>query len=372
MSEVLARLLEEVGDARIAFCAPGRANLIGEHTDYNNGFVLPVALNLATYIAGKRVPERVILRSLNEPGEVVVELRNPELPSNGWGRYVAGVVLAMRDASVEIRGFEGAIASEVPIGSGLSSSAALEVSIALALGPSSLTPISLAEICQRAENRYVGVRSGIMDQLASSAGQRDKAMLIDCRSSEVTPVPIPPELSILVIDSGVNRGLSESGYNERRSQCEAAARSLGVSSLRDVSPDQLANARTTLDEVVFRRARHVVTENRRVLDTVKTLSASRFDDLGRLFAASHESLATDYQVSIPELDTLVACANQVSGVVAARLTGAGFGGCTVNLVYADATEEAAEAITACYEKRTGLRSRSWISPAADGGHALSL
>jgi galactokinase len=364
-SELPDRLLRVVPDAEQAFRAPGRANLIGEHTDYNDGFVLPVALELATYVAGARREGVVSLRSLDERGEVEVDARTGEGAADGWGRYVAAVVRALLDEGAEVSGFDGVVASDVPIGAGLSSSAALEVAVASATAGSPLEPARLASVCRRAENVYVGTQSGIMDQLASAAGRAGHALLLDCRDVTIRPVPLPDGVAVLVVDSGVRRSLTDSSYNERAAECAAAAAAIGVSSLRDTSLERLEQARE-LDDVLARRARHVVTENARVLAAADALASGRVGELGPLFRASHESLARDYEVSTPELDALVAIAEQTDGVIAARLTGAGFGGCTVNLVRTDAAHEAGDAIVERYERETGCDSRFWVSGAADG------
>jgi hypothetical protein len=253
---VPARLAEAAGTgAEVAFRAPGRANLIGEHTDYNDGFVLPLALEAATWVCGRRVDGVARLRSLEQPGEVEVDLASGDGPEQGWGRYVTAVVRALRDAGVALRGFEGVLASDVPIGAGLSSSAALEMAVAWALLAEERPAHELARICQRAENRYVGVRSGIMDQLASAAGRPGQALLIDCRSLELEPVPVPDTLRVVLLDSAVQRQLGDSAYNERRAQCEQAAAALGVAALRDADPELLEAHAAELDPVVYRRAR---------------------------------------------------------------------------------------------------------------------
>ena len=352
----LERLLRVVPGAEQAFRAPGRANLIGEHTDYNDGFVLPVALELATYVVGRRRKGVVSVRSLGEPGAAGIE------------RYTGALVSALRDEGVEVGGFEGVVASEVPIGAGLSSSAALEVALALALAGSVLEPTRLALLCQRAENVYLGTRSGVMDQLASAAGEAGHALLIDCRDVTVTPIPFPSSLSVLVVDSAVRRELAESEYNQRVAECQAAAEALGVRSLRDAAPERVE----TLSGVLLRRARHVFEENRRVLAAADALRSEGLDELGRLFRASHASLARDFEVSTPELDTLVAIAEKTDGVVAARLTGAGFGGCTVNLVRAEAAEAAGRTVVERYRQETGREARFWVSKPAQGVGSVPL
>jgi galactokinase len=366
------RLLRVVPDAEQAFRAPGRANLLGEHTDYNDGFVLPVALELSTYVAGRRRRGVVSLTSLDEPGHAEVDVRTGKGSWEGWGRYAAAVVRALLDEGAALEGFEGVVASDVPIGTGLSSSAALEVAVAWAVAGSRLDPLRLAIACRRAENVYVGMRSGIMDQLTSAAGQAGHALLIDCRDLTVTPIPLPAQVSVLVVDSGVRRDLAQSAYNARVAECAAAARALGVPSLREVTREALVGATGGLDATLFRRARHVVEENARVLAAADALISEHIDELGPLFRASHDSLARDYQVSTPELDTLVGIADRTEGVIAARMTGAGFGGCTVNLVPREAAYAAGRAIIERYRSETGIEARFWVSGPAEGAGPATL
>ena len=364
---VPSRVAEAAGPgAWLAFRAPGRANLIGEHTDYNDGFVLPVALESATWVCGRPADGVLRLDSLDRPGTVEVDLASGEGPTEGWGRYVTAVVRALRDAGADLRGFTGVLASDLPLGGGLSSSAALELAVAKAVLASDLPHTELARICLRAEDHYVGMHVGIMDQLASAASRAGHALLIDCRSLDLRAVPFPRSLRVLVLDSAVQRELGDSEYNARRAQCEQAASALGVAALRDADPEMLERHRQRLDEVVYRRARHVVTENARVLAAAAALEAGRVEELGPLFAAAHRSMAEDYEASIPELDLLVSLAAETDGVAAARLTGAGFGGCTVNLVEVDRAEAAAAEILDRYRAATGRQGRAWISTPADG------
>ncbi|MDQ2689101.1 MAG: galactokinase [Chloroflexota bacterium] len=350
-------------DADIVAHAPGRANLIGEHTDYNDGFVLPAALELRTVVAGDRA-DHVRLRSIGRGRAIEVDPADGSGPTRGWGRYVTAVVRTLLEDGRRIRGLDGIIASNLPSGTGLSSSAALEVAVALALLDEPIEPVALARLCQRAENVHVGVRSGIMDQLAAVAAASGSALLIDCRTLETTDVAIPDDLRLLVVDSGQRRSLARGDYNRRREECEEAARLLGVASLRDATAE-LVDA-TDLPEPLAARARHVVTENRRVLDTVDALGRDDRPRLGELFAASHASLATDFAVSTPALDALVDIAGGTDGVIAARMTGAGFGGCTVNLVEAERAAAALAAITSAYQAQTGRRARGWISAPSAG------
>ena len=366
MNTALDRIREALGGAPgVAFGAPGRANLIGEHTDYNGGLVLPVALEMRTFVGGSYTEERVLrLQSLDEPGAVVVDLDSGRGPAAGWGRYATGVVRAALDEGYELRGFAGVVASDVPIGAGLSSSAALEVAIAWAVLQSGPGVLEVARLCRRAENVYCGTQSGIMDQLTATAGVADHALLIDCLDETFDPVPVPPGLIVLVIDSGVHRTLADSGYNRRRAECERAARILGIDTLREARLEDIEAGQ--LRDPERRRARHVVTENDRVLRAVGALRGGDTGALGPLFAESHRSLAEDFEVSTPEVDLLVGTAAGTLGIVAARMTGGGFGGCIVCLVDAGAEGAAAQRIAAQYEATTGRRARHWVSRPADG------
>jgi galactokinase len=366
----LERARDALGGETVAgFRAPGRANLIGEHTDYNGGFVLPIALDLSTYVAGRPTTDGSLrLRSLDEPGEVVVDVATGDGPRSGWGRYVIGVVRAALDDDHELRGFDGIVASDVPIGAGLSSSAALEVSTALAILVDDPGPLAIARICRRAENVYVGARTGIMDQLAAAACEEGAALFIDCLDETYEAVTVPPDMSVVVIDSAVQRRLSESGYNDRRADCERAAAALGVESLRHAHLEDVESV--TMDDAARKRARHVVTENARVLDTVEALRSGDAAGVGELFAASHRSMSEDFENSTPEMDALVAAAGDTAGVMGARMTGGGFGGCTVNLVRAGFERDAAATILASYERTTGMQARYWVSRPARGASAL--
>ena len=355
-------------DADVLVRAPGRANLIGEYTDVNEGWVLPVALELATVLAGRTGGGVLRLRSLDLPdeGTVEVELSTGRGPSDGWGRYATAVVAVLREQGRAVRGFDGVLASDVPIGAGLSSSAALEVAVALAVLDEPVDPLALAQLCQRAENVGVGVQSGLMDQLASTGSRAGTALLLDCRELTTDHVPLPEGLGVLVVDSAVSRDLSSSAYNERRAQCEQAAADLGVRSLRDATLEGLEERWSSMDEVVRRRARHVLTENARVLELADVLRSGDRGPLGGLLAASHQSLAEDFEVSTPELDQLVAAAVATPGVVGSRMTGAGFGGCTVSLVEVDGAEQVRDEVCRRYAQASGRSPRAWVSTAADG------
>ena len=357
-----ARLRDAVPSTEVCRRAPGRANLIGEHTDYNDGFVLPVALDLSTYLAGRRIPDMVRLHSLDEPGEVEVDLVSGRGPTHGWGRYVTAVIRALKDDGVELTGLEGTIASEVPAGSGLSSSAALEVVVAQSVASEEIEEVRLARLCRRAENHYVGVQSGIMDQLSSIAARSGHALLIDCFDDGVEHIPVPPNVVVLVIDSGVRRELADGGYNRRRDECLRAAEALGVASLRRAGPSDLSR----LDGDLLRRARHVVTENERVQAVASALEGSDLEGIWDLFWLSHRSMSTDFAISTPEIDILVDIAGRTPGVLGARLTGGGFGGCIVTLVQAEEARGAARSILSQYSDKTGRTGRVWASRPADG------
>jgi len=341
--------------------APGRVNLIGDHTDYNEGFVLPLALDLACVVDARPTEDgRIRLRSEDVPGEVDLAADGRDLASSeGWGRYAAGVAKVLSQRGREPVGLEGTVSSSVPVGAGLSSSAALEVALALALcDAAGFEPetLELARACQEAEQVATGVPCGIMDQLASLAGRRDHALLLDCRSLETTPIRLPPGLAVVVVHSGVARALAGSAYAERRAACEAAAARLGLRSLRHATPAQVA------DEP---RARHVVSENARVLAAADALARGELDALGPLLSASHASLRDDFEVSTPELDALVRALEE-AGALGARLTGAGFGGCAVALARAAEAEQVAAAACGTYATSTGREPQSWICAAADG------
>ena len=344
--------------------APGRVNLIGEHTDYNDGLVLPCAIGLETWVAFIPTDDRrVEITLLADRDRQAFALDDPGPARDSWIDYVAGTAWALHQAGVELRGLRGLLASTLPISAGLSSSAALEIVSAWALAAESPPPLpgmALALAAQRAENEYVGVRSGIMDQFAVTLGQAGAALLLDCRSLEYRPVRLPLERYVLAVcDTTSPRRLESSEYNARRAQCEAAVRVISerhpeVRALRDVDPGMLERARDLLDPETLRRCEHVVHENVRVLAAERALAEGDIAAVGELFAASHASLRDLYEVSSPQLDAMVEIATAAPGVAAARMTGAGFGGCTVNLVERDAVGGLRDAVARDYPRRTGL------------------
>jgi galactokinase len=360
--------------------APGRVNLIGEHTDYNEGFVLPIAIDRAISIALVPTTDRRVTLTLAEDGDHAEFDLDAIGPRRGaWIDYVAGTAWAMQAEGLPVRGFRGLLASDLPREAGLSSSAALELASALALSPAEEPPVdrmALARLAQRAENDHVGVQCGLMDQFASSQGVEGAALLLDCRSLAFRAVPVRLDAVALVVShSGSSRSLDGSAYNERRAQCEAAVTRIArshpaVRSLRDVPPALLDQVAGDLDPVLARRARHVVEENERVLKAAAALESGDHEKAGRLFSASHASLRDLYEVSSPELDALVEIAEHVPGVYGSRLTGAGFGGCTVTLVRREAIGELTDAIHDRYPARTGLTPLVFIVRPAEGARRL--
>ncbi|MFT3925274.1 MAG: galactokinase [Myxococcales bacterium] len=345
-----------------SFRAPGRVNLIGEHTDYNLGFVLPCALDFHTVVAAARPARsqrqvRVVAADLGEQDHF--SLDEPISPSaKPWSNFVRGVVKEVLGRGHPLGSIDLVVSGNVPRGAGLSSSAALEVALGWALRAVFELPLSdlaIAQIGQAAENDFVGCRSGIMDQLVSACGEREYALLIDCRSLDFTLARVPDGMAIMVADSRITRNLASSEYNVRRVQCENAARRLGVSSLRELDPMELERARDKLDPLLFKRARHVVNENARALEAAKALARSDIPALGKLMAASHASLRDDFEVSVPAVDALVEIVQDVVGEQGggARMTGGGFGGCVVALVPEERVTALENAIALRYPNHSG-------------------
>ena len=365
------------GDARIVR-APGRVNLIGEHTDYNDGLVMPAAISLETWIALVPTDDRRVEVTLLASGERDgFSLDDIGPARDSWIDYVAGTAWALAERGVELRGFRGVLASTLPMSAGLSSSAALELASAWAVSadvPPRLDGMTLAQAAQRAENDYVGVRSGLMDQFAVTMGLEGAALLLDCRSLEYRAVALPlAGYALAVCDTTSPRRLESSDYNARRAQCEAAVRTLSgrypeVRALRDVDARMLAEASDLLDAETLRRCEHVIAENGRVVAVEEALRSGDLAAVGGLFAESHASLRDLYEVSSPELDAMVAIASATPGVAAARMTGAGFGGCTVNIVEREAIGALRDAVAREYPQRTGLRGAVHVvEPVAGAG-----
>ena len=347
-------------DSVVRASAPGRVNLIGEHTDYNGGFVLPTAIPQRTSVELKRGTDNVVhARSANAQGTGTFVL-GQERPRRDWLDYVQGVTWAVRQAGFALSGFELSISSDVPLGAGLSSSAALEVgllrAIRQAFGLDDLDDVNMALLGQQAENDFVGARCGIMDQMAASLADQSTALFLDTRSLEFRRVPLPTTADLVVVHSGVSHGIAGGEYNTRRAECEEAARQLGVPQLRDLTPLDLPRIQH-LPEPLGRRARHVLTEDERVLESIAALDQSDLSRLGELFLASHISMRDDFEVSVPEVDLLVELAQADPDVYGARMTGGGFGGSVVMLAKLGQGSAAGERIARLYGERSGRTPR---------------
>lgn len=358
VSAVFAEQFEQQPDLLVR--APGRVNLIGEHTDYNGGFVLPVVLGLRIRVdLEPRADEFVRVTSANVDDGRWHEVPLEGGPTGTWTDHVVGVGKVAFDLGLIDRGFEARIASDIPMGAGLGSSGALGVAVLRAIRDAfrlTLDDVTVAKLAQRSENEHAGARSGIMDQMAASVGREGAALFLDCRELRYVLVPLPDEIELAVVHSGVTHRHAAGAYNERRRECEVAARSLGVDALRDVPLAELARA-LALPDPLARRARHVVTEDARVLEAVEVLRARDLVRLGELLDASHRSLRDDYEVSTPEVDLLVDLVREQEGVHGARVTGGGFGGSIVAVADAGAGHTAAARAVAEYEERTGLDAR---------------
>ncbi len=374
-SRVTTEFMQRFGSPPSAIVrAPGRVNLIGEHTDYNDGFVLPMAIDRAMWIALSPRPDRLVQAhslDLNETAEFNLDRLEKQ---SGWIEYPKGVAWALQEAGHTLTGFNAVVAGDVPIAAGLSSSAAWELAAARAFAVTSgfeWNAAQMALLGQRAENKWVGVNCGIMDQMISAAGEADHALLIDCRSLETQSVPLPPGMVVVVLDTTTRRGLVDSAYNERRAQCEAVAKFFGVKALRDVTLEQLNKKREELDRVAYRRALHVISENDRTLQAAEAMKSGNAIELGQLMQLSHMSLRDDFEVSSRELNIMVQCAEHQPGCYGARMTGAGFGGCAVALVRQDAAEAFSSGVAAEYEDATGLKPNIYICAATNGAEVIT-
>ena len=354
--------------------APGRVNLIGEHTDYNDGFVLPMAIDRAMWIALRpRADQYVLVYSLDFDDLAEFSLTEMVQRHNPWAEYIKGVAWSLGEAGFDLRGWDGVIAGDVPIGAGLSSSAAVEMATARAFAQTSgleWDAPQMARLGQRAENEWVGVKCGIMDQMISAAGVAGHALLIDCRTLELQPAPLPSGTSVVILDTATRRELATSAYNERREQCELAARFFGVPALRDVTLAQFEALGYGLDPLTAKRARHVITENERTLAAAQAMQAGDAAALGRLMDASHISMRDDFEISRAEMDAMVALAQVHPASFGARMTGGGFGGCAVALVRSDAAQRFADEVSAQYRKATGLTPAIYITDPQDGASVV--
>jgi galactokinase len=366
----------------LAAAAPGRVNLIGEHVDYCGGFVLPMAIERETLIvaaprpvAGGAPVARVHSTAFHETVELpLVPGGGPTARSPGWSRYVAGVIAGFLDRGAMIPSFDAVVDSTVPLGGGLSSSASLEVAMATllaALADHTIAPLDLAIVCQRAEHEFAGVPCGVMDQCASALAKHDHLLLLDCRSLDVVQVPFArPDLTVLVTNSNVRHALDDGGYAARRADCERAAAILGVASLRKATLVQVEASRGELGDRGFRRARHVVTEIARTQAAATAITHGRWSEMGALMAESHASLRDDFEVSCPELDLLVELATREPGVIGTRMTGGGFGGCTVTVVEAARAEAVMATVTRGYRLATGRECTPFTTRPAAGARLL--
>jgi len=359
--------------------APGRVNLIGEHTDYNDGFVLPCAIDFGTLVAASPRNDRLVRVLALDQGAALDEfsLDEPIAPRTdaSWPNYVRGMVQALLQSGLPLTGADLAISGNVPLGAGLSSSAALEVSVGQAFkelcGLQGLDPTQLALLAQRAENQFVGCRCGIMDQLISARGLAGHALLIDCRSLQARPVSMPDDLVILIVHSNIQRGLVDGEYNLRRQQCEAAARHYGVKALRDLTLPQLLAGAAGLDATVLRRARHIVTENARTLAAADALEQGDLQALGLLMAESHVSMRDDFEITTPAIDHLVQIiGDEIEGQGGVRMTGGGFGGCVVALTTQQGAERASAQVAADYRSPLGLPGKAYLCHASAGARLL--
>lgn len=362
--------------------APGRVNLIGEHTDYNDGFVLPAAIDRAVYVAAAPRPDSTInMVSVDFESRTSFDLDaldDPDLPP--WSKYPRGSLWWLREQGYEIPGFDAVIGGDIPIGAGLSSSAAVEVvfiELGLALAGEETAYLPMAQVDKalggvEVEHQFIGMPCGVMDQMASAMGVERHALLIDCRSLDVTPIPMPPGVSIVIIDSNKRRGLVDSEYALRRQQCEEAVEILGVQALRDATPEMLDTARDRLGDLLYRRARHVVTEDLRTEQAATALQAGDLAAAGEAMRESHASMRDDYEITVFELDTIADLGNAQPGCYGARMTGGGFGGAAVALVADEAVPAFIETVGPAYTAQTSLTPIIYVCQAAAGSGVEAL
>lgn len=373
---VLEAFEKHRGTAPVALVrAPGRVNLIGEHTDYNDGFVLPMAIDRAVWIALRpRDDSLVNVISLDFDDPIQFDLESFHRETDSPAEYMKGIARVLMDAGYALSGWDGVMKGDVPIGAGLSSSAALELATARAFARVSgfeWDAVQMAKLAQRAENQWVGVQSGIMDQMISAGGRAGYALLIDCRSLETQSAPLPDDTVIVVLDTGTRRGLVDSAYNERREQCEEAARIFGVTALRDVSVTDFEARAHDLDDITRRRAKHVITENRRTVQTFQAMHDQDAEAIGQLMIASHASLRDDFEVSSDALNAIVEAARQHPACYGARMTGAGFGGCAVALVRKAQADDFVMQVSQSYRETTVHEPALYICQATDGAALVS-
>lgn len=372
MQQQVSDAFEETFGARpdLVVRAPGRVNIIGEHTDYNDGFVLPMAIDRAIWVALRpRTDGRVLVHSLQQAEPADFMLDSIVHSGAGWSEYVKGMAAMLQQAGYDLTGWEGVLSSDVPVGSGLSSSAALEMATGAAFANVSGFPfdgVEMAQLGQKTENEWVGANTGIMDQMISANGKEGYTLFIDCRDLSTEAAPLPAGTAVIVMDTMTRHSHTESGYNDRRASCEHAATHFGVSHLRDVSQEAFMARAGELDDVTRRRARHVITENQRVLDAMVAMRTGDAVALGALMNASHASLRDDFEVTNDELDIMARIAQAQPGCYGARMTGGGFGGCAVALVEADQAVAIAKDVARAYSEKTNLTPYLFVTSAANG------
>jgi galactokinase len=370
------RFAQLFGESPRMYQAPGRVNLIGEHTDYNDGFVMPAAIGFYTRVAAAtRADRKLVIHSENYSERVEFDLDHlPAAGAGHWSDYVVGVVRVLGLSGIRVAGVNLLVNGDVPQGAGLSSSASIEVAVGYALADLTgqrIDRTKLALLCQRAENEFVGAQCGIMDQFVSSYGKRDQGLLLDCRSLEYRLLPLPHEIPLVISNTMVRHSLASGEYNQRRAECEAGVQELtkylpNVRMLRDVTLANLETYGQKLPEPVMRRCRHVITENARVLQAADALETKDLKAFGKLMRQSHQSLRDDFEVSCTELDLMVELGEQVNGVYGTRMTGGGFGGCTITLIRADCVETFQRTVGEGYERVTGCKPEIYVCSAADG------
>ncbi len=355
--------------------APGRVNIIGEHTDYNDGFVLPIAINRVISIAFTTINEPEIrLFSLDFDQHVSISLEENFVKNNGWQEYLKGLIKIYKKNGFKLQGWQGIFTGNVPIGAGLSSSAALELGFSRAIASASnwkWDPQKMALLSQKAENEWVGVNCGIMDQMISALGKIDHALFLDCRSLESTSLALPKSVRIVVLDTDTRRGLVDSEYNDRRNQCETVAQYFGVKALRDLSLGELEKSKLNLNITDFKRARHVIRENKRVIECVEAIRMELLEKVGELLIDSHMSLRNDFEVSSEELDLIVDLSIQSPGCYGARMTGAGFGGCALALVDEKYIQTFVSQVKKEYRLLTGKIAKLYVCRATGGASVFS-
>jgi galactokinase len=375
VGSLVNEFIQRFGTGPRLFSAPGRVNLIGEHTDYNDGFVMPAAIEFNTSVAAAaRKDDKIVVVSRKFQEKFEFALHEHSSRRNHWTDYVQGVAVTLQNAGFPLRGANLLISSDVPMGAGLSSSAALEVASGYALleiAETKIPLVQLAQLCQRAENEFVGARCGIMDQFISCLAEQDHCLMIDCRSLEFSKLPIPRDCTLVICNTMVRHQLTSGEYNVRREECDEALAILkrfipSAQALRDVTPQQFEQYNHQLPPLLYRRCRHVISEIQRVRDAAEALQKGELRLFGELMRQSHASLRDDYEVSCPELDAMVNIASKQPGVYGARMTGGGFGGCTINLVKKEAVSRITAQIAAEYEQATRVRPEIYVSGAAAG------